>query len=60
MVELNLRDRSKSPTLRIAAYHPMYHGVSEGLIIPSTQGFEPDVPGLELVTASRLTVLQPH
>eukprot|EP00975_Prorocentrum_lima_P054416 11412720-Prorocentrum_lima.AAC.1 len=38
----------------------MYHGVSEGAIIPSAQGYEPNVPGLEFVTVSRITVVQPQ
>eukprot|EP00975_Prorocentrum_lima_P025514 5362845-Prorocentrum_lima.AAC.1 len=45
------RSRSKSPTLRHVSDQPMDHGVSEAVIIPSTQGYERKVPGLELVTA---------
>eukprot|EP00975_Prorocentrum_lima_P017328 3663376-Prorocentrum_lima.AAC.1 len=35
----------------------MEHGTSGAEIIPSTQGHEPYVPGLELVVAHRLTIL---
>eukprot|EP00975_Prorocentrum_lima_P051447 10775064-Prorocentrum_lima.AAC.1 len=38
----------------------MEHGTSGIEIIPSAQGYEPSVPGLELVIASRLTVLPPQ
>eukprot|EP00975_Prorocentrum_lima_P071441 12937682-Prorocentrum_lima.AAC.1 len=38
----------------------MEHGISGTDIISSTQGYEPNVPGLELVTASRLTILLPQ
>eukprot|EP00975_Prorocentrum_lima_P069371 12925974-Prorocentrum_lima.AAC.1 len=35
----------------------MEYGTSGTEIIPSTQGYEPSVPGLQLVPAHRLTVL---
>eukprot|EP00975_Prorocentrum_lima_P011772 2503322-Prorocentrum_lima.AAC.1 len=35
----------------------MEHGTFGAAIIPSTQGYEPNVLGLELVVAHRLTVL---
>eukprot|EP00975_Prorocentrum_lima_P000355 70802-Prorocentrum_lima.AAC.1 len=49
------RSRSKTPTLRNAPDHAMEHGPSGAEIIPSTHGYAPNVPGLELVVAHRLT-----
>eukprot|EP00975_Prorocentrum_lima_P031429 6594924-Prorocentrum_lima.AAC.1 len=51
------RSRSNSPTLRDVPDHPMGHGTSGAEMMPSTQGYEPNVPGLELVVSHRLTVL---